>query len=71
MDGVLRRVTDRTWQGTLKGYRVTVFQTADGWYFHVMHPRGYCTICPPCESLADGARKARAWVEANPLPPPG
>ena len=68
MDGTLRRVTDRTWQGDLNGYRVTVSQlTHGGWYYHVMAPSGSGQRCTPADSLADGARRAREYVEANPL----
>jgi hypothetical protein len=71
MDGILRRVTERTWQGALAGYRVQVFRCGDSWHYCVMSPEGHTEVCPPCDSLADGAKKARAWVEANPLLPPG
>jgi hypothetical protein len=27
MDGVLRRITDRAWEGTLRGYRVQEFRS--------------------------------------------
>jgi hypothetical protein len=68
MDGILRCVAERTWQGFLHGYRVQVFQCGDdSSHFHVTNPKGHTEICPPAESLVDGARKARAWVEANPL----
>jgi hypothetical protein len=68
MDGILRHVTERTWVGQLHGYRVQVFRAGGSWHFHVMNPKGHTEVCPPCASLADGARRARAWVEANPLP---
>lgn len=69
-DGVLRQVTADTWQGALHGYRVQVFQCGSppAWFYHVMHPKGYTCVCPPCESLRDGARLARAWVDVNRLP---
>jgi hypothetical protein len=63
MDGVLRKLTNRTWEGTLHGYRVQVFFAGGGWNYCVMDDRGQVKICPRAESLADGARRAREWVE--------
>ena len=63
MDGQLRRLTPRTWEGTLRGYRVQVFRCGAGWFAHVMNPRGHTEACRPAASLADGAAVARAWVE--------
>jgi hypothetical protein len=62
-DGILRRVTDRTWKGTLRGYGVQVFRHGDGWYFCVVHPKGHVVICPPAASFTDAARRAREHVE--------
>ncbi len=65
MDGVLRKLTDRTWEGTLRGCRVQVFRCGGGWHFCVINQRGHVEICPPGASLADGARRARAWLDEN------
>jgi hypothetical protein len=37
-DGTLRRISDCTWGGTLKGYSVWVtFYHQEGWWYHVAH----------------------------------
>ena len=66
MDGVLRKLTDRTWEGTLHGYRVQVFYAAGGWHFAVIDGLGHVKVGPRVTSLADGARRAREWVERRP-----
>ena len=63
MDGVLRKPTDRTREGTLHGYRVQVFYARGGWHFAVINDRGHVKVCPRVPSLAEGARRARARVE--------
>ncbi len=65
MDGLLRKLTERTWEGTLRGYRVQVFRCGGGWHFCVINQRGHVEICPPAKSLADGARRARAWIDEH------
>jgi hypothetical protein len=70
MDGVLRKLTNRTWEGTLGGYRVQVFYAGGGWHFAVFDGLGHVKICPLVASLAEGARRARAWVEAQQQQPP-
>jgi hypothetical protein len=65
MDGVLRKPTDRTWEGTLHRYRVQVFYAGGGWNYCVIDGLGHVKICPRVASLAGGARRARAWVEAR------
>jgi hypothetical protein len=40
MDGIRRRGAAHIWQGTLKGYRVTV-SNAGGRRYCVMHPRDW------------------------------
>jgi hypothetical protein len=67
MDGTLRRVTPHTCEGTLNGYRVIV-SSAGGWHYWIGR-NGRGLVCPPAESFADAAAKARAWAEANPLRP--
>jgi hypothetical protein len=62
-DGILRRVTDRGWIGTLKGYRVHVFYCGDSWCFAVINPDGHTEVCPRVASFADASRKAREWIE--------
>jgi transposase len=62
-DGTLRRGTDRTWIGTLHGYKVHVFYRGDSWCFAVINRRGHTETCPRAESFADGARRAREWIE--------
>jgi len=69
MDGDhrLRRVSPKTWAGTLHGYRVEVFRLADMWHGAVMHPkpREYTMVILPGITLAEAASKVRAWIEAN------
>ena len=60
MDGVRRKLTDRTWEGTLSGYCVHVFDAGGGWHYCVIDARGGVKICRRAESQADGARRARA-----------
>jgi hypothetical protein len=67
-EGVLRRLTEHTWAGWLGGYRVQVFRSAGLWSAWVGDARGHGAVSLPAESLADGARRARAWVEAHPPP---
>jgi hypothetical protein len=68
MDGALRKRTDRTWAGTRHGYRVPVFHAGGVWHFAVIDGRRHVKICPRVGSLAEGARRARAWVEAQQPP---
>jgi hypothetical protein len=65
MDGVLKKLTPRTWEETLRGYRVQVFHAGGGRQFAVTDGRGHVKVCPRVASLAEGARRARAWVEAQ------
>jgi hypothetical protein len=65
MDGILRRVTERTWVGTLHGYEVHVCWSLGYWLFAVINGQGHVEVCPWAASLADGARRARAWIEAR------
>jgi hypothetical protein len=60
VDGVRRKLTNRTWEGTLRGYRVQVFSAGGGWHFAVIDGRGHVKVCPRVTSLPDGARRARA-----------
>jgi hypothetical protein len=62
-DGILRRVSERTWAGTLHGYRVQVFYCGDSWCFAVIDPEGYTDTCQRVTRFGDGARRAREWVE--------
>jgi hypothetical protein len=62
-DGILRRVTDRIWIGTLNGYQVHVFYCGDSWCFAVINPEGHTEVCPRVASFAEGARRAREWIE--------
>jgi hypothetical protein len=68
-DCVLRRVGTGTWKGTLSGYTVLVCDDRSGdWFASVHHPRGWCQAMRRAGSLRAAARRARAWIEANPLP---
>jgi hypothetical protein len=67
IDGILRRLTERIWEGTSRGYRVQDFSCGGSWHFAIINGRGHVEICPPAASLATGARRARAWVGRNPV----
>jgi hypothetical protein len=67
-DGILRRVTDRTWAGTLHGYRVQVFYCGDSWCMAAINPQGHVETCPRVESFAAGARLARLWIRNRQIP---
>src|SRR5262245_57580617 len=69
MGGVLRRVGEHAWEGTLNGYAIHVRRLNSGWNLWVEHPRGFTILAPAVANLADGARRARAWVEAHPQRP--
>jgi hypothetical protein len=62
-DGILRRVTDRIWIGTLHGYQVHVFYCGDSRCHAVFSQQGHTETCPRVASFAEGARRAREWVE--------
>lgn len=64
-DGILRRVSDRTWAGTLHGYRVLVFWCGGTWCYAVINPQGHTEVCPRVQSFAEGARRARERIEQN------
>jgi hypothetical protein len=57
VDGILRRVSDRTWEGTLDGYRVQVFWCGDGSCFAVINPQGHTEVCPRVASFAEGVNR--------------
>jgi hypothetical protein len=63
MDGRLRLVADHTWEGTLRGYRVQVFESGGAWFVAFIHSKQFTEAVLPVASLADGAKRARAWVE--------
>jgi hypothetical protein len=49
-------------------YEVHVSRASGAWSAPVIHPREFVVVCLRSASLRDGARRARAWVEAHPLP---
>jgi hypothetical protein len=65
MDGTLRQVSPETCAGELRGYRVQVFHTGGAWFVAFISPRGHTEAVLPVASLADGARRARVWVEGR------
>jgi hypothetical protein len=62
----LTRLTPRTWQGALHGYIVQVFAvgTPASWHAAILRD-GYTCVVLPAESLADGGRRAREWIERH------
>lgn len=69
MDGQLKRITDRTFEGTLNHYTVQVFSAPDGWHAAVItpKPRQFTRIVLSDQTMAGAARRAREWIEANPF----
>jgi hypothetical protein len=64
MDGILRRVSGQTWEGTLREYRVIV-SSASGWHYAVINAAGHTEVCPRVATFEDGARQAREWIEGR------
>lgn len=67
-DGVLRKQGDR-YVGILNGYRVEVYRLVTRWVLWIGHPppKVYTLISCEVRSPRDGARQARAWIDAHPL----
>jgi hypothetical protein len=65
MDGVLRKLTDRTCEATLHGHRVQIFYAGGGWYTAVIDGLGHVKVGPRVASFAARAKRARAWVEGR------
>jgi hypothetical protein len=63
MDGRLRKVAEHTWEGTLRGYRVQVFESLGGWFVAFLHPERFTEAVLPVASFRDGVRRARSWIE--------
>ena len=57
-------------QRAIRGYRVQVFYAGGRWHFCIINQRGHVEICPPVATLAEGARRARAWIDEH-HPEPG
>ena len=63
MEGRLRRVLENTWVGELHGYHVHISEQ-DGSRYVALMPGGQGTErMLRVDSLEDGARLARAWIE--------
>lgn len=65
-DATLSRVSPRSWQGTLHGYRVLVSDIG-GWSATVMHPEPqvFTMVVLRAESLQAAAARAREWIETT------
>jgi hypothetical protein len=61
--GILRRASELTWEGTLHGYRVQVFECGGTWCFAVINTQGHNEVCPRVASFAEGVRRAWECVE--------
>lgn len=70
MDGILRQITPKTWQGTLLGYRVQVFRHGSFWVASIGIEGSHTTIQLEAARFDWAAARARAWIEENPLPKP-
>jgi hypothetical protein len=63
MDGILRRVGERSWEGELHGYCVYISERGGRWDLW-LSPRGEWTErCLRARSFAHAAWLARAWIE--------
>jgi len=62
MEGRLRRVGG-TWVGELHGYHVHIAKHLDGWCVWLMPGGAWTERVLRVDSLADGAKLARAWIE--------
>ena len=56
-------MTDRIWISTLRGFQIHVFYCGDDWCFAVISPQGYTEVCPRVRLFAEGAPRAREWIE--------
>src|SRR5438067_1991688 len=63
MEGRLRRVTEHTWAGELHGYQVNISEQDGSWYVAIMPGGQWTERVLRVDSLADGAKRARAWIE--------
>ncbi|MBX7105902.1 MAG: hypothetical protein K1X57_17595 [Gemmataceae bacterium] len=68
MDGILRQITPKTWQGALLGYRVQVFRNGSGWVASIGIEGSHTIIQLEAARFEWAAARARAWIEENPLP---
>jgi hypothetical protein len=74
-DATLTRISAHTWQGTLAGYTVQVFEcpgdVGGPWFAAVLTPKPheYTRVVLAAPTRAAAAR-ARAWVGTNPLGDP-
>jgi hypothetical protein len=57
VDGILRTLTSRTWEGTLHGHRGPVLYAGGRWHYGVIDGCGHVKIGPPVASLAEGAAR--------------
>jgi hypothetical protein len=63
MEGRLRRIGERRWEGELHGYHVHIAPCCDEWCVWLM-PGGELTErCLRAGSLAEEAKLAREWIE--------
>jgi hypothetical protein len=37
--------------------------SASEWQFAIINPKGHVEVCPRVASFAEGARRARKWIE--------
>ena len=63
MEGRLRRVCERTWVGELHGYQVDIFENNGSWNVALLPGGQWTERVLRVDSLADGAKLARAWIE--------
>ena len=67
VDGLLRKVSQNTWRGTLNGYVVTLSGAGRHWLAHIAtpKPREYTRVILNGKSLGHAAALARWWIEST------
>src|SRR4051812_49527170 len=65
MEATLHQVRDRSWQGSLLGYGVSVDWIGGKWWATVSHPKRFTRVQLGGGTVAAAANRARAWIEQN------
>jgi hypothetical protein len=63
MEGRLRRIGERAWEGELHGYRVHIAENGGQWYVWLMPGGEWTERCLRADSFGHAAWLARAWIE--------
>lgn len=65
MDGRLRRICERTWEGSFHGYLVHIAEQGGQWYLWLMPGGNWTERCLRVGSLAEEAKVAPMRVSSN------